>query len=52
MKIPKELIEWIESETEKVEYGQIGFILTLHQNQIVKIKKISEKDEKCLTKRE
>lgn len=41
-----ELIEWLENEIDTINFGEVGFILKIHEGNIVGWEKISRKKEK------
>lgn len=50
MKIDPESLNWLETELNRVRYGEVGLIFILHDGRITKRKKILEiKEQEDLT---
>lgn len=50
VKIDPESLSWLETELNRVRYGEVGLIFILHDGRITKRKKILEiKEQECLT---
>jgi len=51
LKIDQESLSWLESQLDKIQYGEVGLIFILHDGRITKRKKILEiKEQEDLTK--
>ncbi len=52
VKIGLELIEWLEHEIDNINFGEVGFILKIHEGNIVGWEIISHKKEKIRVDKE
>ena len=42
MKIDSEALSWLETELQRIQYGEVGLIFVIHAGRIVKRKRILE----------
>jgi len=50
MKVDSESLNWLETELNRIRYGEVGLIFILHNGKITKRKKILEiKEQEDLT---
>jgi len=50
LKIDPESLNWLETQLDKIQYGEVGLIFILHNGRITKRKKILEiKEQEDLT---
>ena len=48
-----DLIEWIDREIKRLEYGEVGIIFVIHEGRVQRYKKIVEiKEQKTLDKKD
>lgn len=50
VKIDPATLSWLETELQRLEYGEVGIVFVVHDGRIVKRKKILEiKEQEALT---
>jgi len=44
---PPDVLQWLEQRLKSVEYGEVGFTLTLVDGKVKRVKKIDEEQRKA-----